>query len=168
MKKTAIILTAFAMLLFVAGCSSMHKMEQPKSFAESLYAAKNPYIGNNSADADLVSLMRLGNFGKYTLSVEAKEHPYTLSIRYMYLNSSVDREKFNTTMTNSAILLLALIDNCEQISWTYASDEGQQSNAIGVDYVKDVMEIDVKNIAKDEKKFTELCNQLFPDRATTS
>lgn len=165
MKKAMIIIAAIMMLFLAVGCSSLHKMEQPKSFAESLYAAKNPYVGNNSADADIVSLLRLGNFGKYTLTVENDEHPYTLAIRYMYVNSSVNPEEFQGTMTYSSILILSLIENCEQVTWSYPSPEGQQTGAVGLDYANELMGLDVKKAAKDEVAFTELCNKLFPDRA---
>lgn len=167
MNKRIIALVAlFATMLFsVVGCAGKGAGSEESTFAANLYAAKNPYIENTSANNDLVGLLGVGNYGKYTLSVNDDAHPYTLKISFMYLDNSVDQSTMDAKMLNVAIALLALIDDCEQVDWSYPGSEGLVTGAVGVDYAKEVAGTDVKKAGKDEATFSSLCNKLFPDKA---
>lgn len=166
MKKRllAIAVLLVTTLFCLAGCGGGPKEDQA-TFAGKLYAAKNPYIENTSANNDLASLVGLGGYGKYTLAVLDDAHPYTLQIRFMYLHSEADLAAMDGNMVNSAALLLALIDDCEQVSWSYPGTDSLIEGAVGVDYINETLGTDVKAAGKDEATFTALCDRLFPDQA---
>lgn len=161
---TLAVLVMMAMFCF-SGCGNDKKSEEQSTFASNLYAAKNPYIENTSANNNLVRLIGVSSYGKYTLSVQDDEHPYTLQIRFMYLHSDTDLTAMDQNMVNVATLLLALIDDCEQVSWSYSGEAGLVEGAIGVDYINEVLGTDVKAAGQDEATFTALCDRLYPDNA---
>lgn len=166
MKRRLFALAALLLLMLVCftGCGG-HKKSDVSSFASTLYAAKNPYIENTSANNDLVRMLGVGGYGKYNLSVIDDNHPYTLQIRFMYLDSDTDLASMDGTMVNTAALLLALIDDCEQVGWSYPGEDGLVEGAVGVDYINETLGTDVKAAGQDEATFTALCDRLFPDQA---
>ena len=89
MKRRFLALAALFVLALggLVGCSNGGKSSEESSFASTLYAAKNPYLENTSANNDLVSLIGLKSLGKYTLAVQDDARPYTLQIRFMYLDN---------------------------------------------------------------------------------
>ena len=66
---TLAVLVMMALFCF-SGCGNEKKSEEQSTFASSLYAAKNPYIENTSANNTLVRLIGVSSYGKYTLSVQ--------------------------------------------------------------------------------------------------
>lgn len=167
MKRVVVsLLMALLFMGSLAGCGgSVHKMPERKSFAEELYAAKNPYIGNNSADGKLLGLLRVGSFGRYTFEIKSDAHPYTLTIRMMYTSGNFDEAVFKDVMKKNALLLLALIDNCELVEWTYPTSAGSQYDALGVEYANTMAGTDIKKAAKKEETFIALCDKMFPEKA---
>ena len=135
MKRRFLALAALFVLALggLVGCSNGGKSSEESSFASTLYAAKNPYLENTSANNDLVSLIGLKSLGKYTLAVQDDAHPYTLKIRFMYLDNRADLSTMDATMVGSAALLLALIDDCEQVSWSYPGESELVEGSVGVD-----------------------------------
>lgn len=167
MKKRMLILSMMCVVLLIAavGCGSNENKEVQESFATKVYAVKNPYIENTEADHTLVRALEVNNLGKYTMEVQAKEAPNSLDIRFMYLYDDVELEKVQQQMTNTGIALMALIDECELVEWSYPTDEGLVEGAIGIDYAKEVMGTDIKKAGKDEASFVALCDRLFPEKA---
>lgn len=165
--RTLAVLVMGLMLLFgLAGCGGGHdKIERDNSFAGSLYAAKNPYIENTSANNDIVRLLGINSIGKYTLNVIDDDHPFTLEVRFMYLHGDTDESTIDQIMTNNGALLIALIGDCEQVNWSYSGSNGLVEGTIGEDYANEMLGTDLKEAGKDEAKFTALCERLFPDKA---
>ena len=166
MKRRFLALAALFVLALggLVGCSNGGKSSEESSFASSLYAAKNPYLENTSANNDLVSLIGLKSLGKYTLAVQDDAHPYTLQIRFMYLDNRADLSTMDATMVGSAALLLALIDDCEQVIWSYPGESELVEGSVGVDYINETYATDVKAAGQDEEAFNALCEQFFPDK----
>lgn len=170
MKRKMLAIVALFVLALggLAGCGGGGRSTEEESFASELYAAKNPYIENTSANNDLVSLVGVKSLGKYTLAVQDDAHPYTLQIRFMYLDDRADLTTMDATMVSSAAVLLALIDDCEQVSWSYPGESGLVEGAVGVDYINETYGVDVKAAGQDEAAFTALCDQFFPDKAVAA
>lgn len=166
MKRRFLALAALFVLALggLVGCSNGGKSSEESSFASTLYAAKNPYLENTSANNDLVTLIGLKSLGKYTLAVQDDAHPYTLQIRFMYLDNRADLSTMDATMVGSAALLLALIDDCEQVSWSYPGESELVEGSVGVDYINETYATDVKAVGQDEEAFNALCEQFFPDK----
>lgn len=164
----AVLVLGLTMLFGLVGCGGHDKVERTDSFASNLYAAKNPYIENTSANNDLVRRLGINSIGKYTLNVINSDHPFTLEVRFMYLNSNVDQSTLEERMTYNGVVLMSLIGDCEQVNWTYSGADGLVQGTIGVDYANEMLGTDIKKAGKDEASFIALCERLFPDKASGS
>ena len=166
MKKRNLILAIMCVVLVLGlvGCGGHTNKKSEEVFATKVYALKNPYIENTEADHALVRALEVNNLGKYTMEVHAKEAPNSLDIRFMYLYDDVDAEQVPQRMLNTGIALMALIDECELVEWSYPTDEGLVEGAIGVTYANELMGTDIKEAGKDEASFTALCERLFPEK----
>lgn len=95
--------------------------------AKELYAARNPYIGDISADQKIANLLGVGEkLGSYTnkLDTEEKEgweYPYGWEL--IFDEPWKDAERRSEKMKNYAYALIALIDNCGEIRWTYTTED---------------------------------------------
>jgi bla regulator protein blaR1 len=99
--------------------------------AKQLYAAKNPYIGNASANGKLLMNLGVGDeLGNLTIELETSKQPYILRLNF---NDEVyDRDNFDRKMAAYATFLLALIENADEIQWSYPSTEGGEVQRITV------------------------------------
>lgn len=92
--------------------------------AEYLFDLKIPYIGNNSTVARLISVLDIGMYGKYTFELKTSEKPYALIINYNLIEGWGNIFNHPETVTEKSALLLALIDNVDEIGWVLPdSDE---------------------------------------------
>ena len=86
--------------------------------ANELYNAKNPYIGNASANGKLTQTLRiawkLGNF-KNELQTDSEPYGWTLNFEDSVPNSAVFEERIR----DYASVLMALTGNLGEVSWTY-------------------------------------------------
>ncbi len=99
--------------------------------AKELYAARNPYIGDISADQEIANILGIGEkLGSYTskLDTEEKEgyeYPYGWELLFDRTWKEAEIEENNEKMKHYGYALLALIDNCGEISWTYTGEDGK-------------------------------------------
>lgn len=99
--------------------------------AKELFSARNPYIGDISADQKIANLLGVGEkLGSYTnkLDTEEKEgweYPYSWELIFDEPWKDGETEKRSEKMKNYAYALIALIDNCGEISWTYTTEDGK-------------------------------------------
>ena len=99
--------------------------------AKELFAARNPYIGDISADQKIANLLGVGEkLGSYTnkLDTEEKEgweYPYSWELIFDEPWKDAEAERRSEKMKNYAYALIALIDNCGEISWTYTTEDGK-------------------------------------------
>lgn len=97
--------------------------------AKELFAARNPYIGDISADQKIANLLGVGEkLGSYTnkLDTEEKEgweYPYGWELIFDEPWKDGEAERRSEKMKNYAYALIALIDNCGEISWTYTTED---------------------------------------------
>lgn len=98
------------------------KYEVPYSVRE-LYEARNPYIGDASANGKLLELLNVGGLGAYTTELQTNEEPYILTVHF--IDQPKDQAVFNRTMKQKAVMLLALIENAGEVRWTYPVAKGQ-------------------------------------------
>lgn len=117
--------------------------------AQELYASKNPYIGNMSANGKIANILGIYmELGNYTNALQTSEVPYSWTLNFIEEISKSNESKFNTTMKSYAYVLLGLVDNCSEIIWTYSMD--------GTEYVKSVTVDDAENeFGKNIKDFGE-------------
>lgn len=102
--------------------------------AETLYALRTEYIGDNSAVSgilDALGFRAAGAAGEgqaYTCSfeVETVSEPYGVVVRYAFTGALPQRTaEWNRQMAQRGYLALALIDNAEWLRWEDVAGEGE-------------------------------------------
>lgn len=104
-----------------------------------LLEARTPYVGNASAVGHLLEELsyRYSPLQPYTFSLQTASQPYGLTLNFS--QTSVNTAELNEQMRALAPLILALVDNLEQVSW-YCMD----SNDIAQNASVSLMEIDAQ------------------------
>lgn len=86
--------------------------------ANDLYQAKHPYVGDMPANGRIAQLLRIGDtLGNYNNELQTSREPYgwTFDFGDRLANSKV----FEAKMKSYASILMALIDNLDEVSWSY-------------------------------------------------
>ena len=96
--------------------------------AQQLYEAGTPYLGDASAVGNLLSL--LGQQGylpelDYTLELQTSERPYVLQMNFS--DGEGDTEEVLAYMGQSGTLMLALVENLDEIRWGFSYGEEENS-----------------------------------------
>lgn len=140
----------FSALLCTAGCSgnsaASSSATQVDSYAQSLWDSRVSSIGNNSAVSSLLSQLGVeSRLGTFTMALQTDTEPYTLTLRFDQApeNTAAFPDQFHYY----ANLLLALIDNCGQVSCTYpaAGNAPDVSLSWTPQNAKKALKLDVKD-----------------------
>lgn len=85
--------------------------------AGQLFQARNPYIGDASADGRLAGALGVGTLGAYTNELQTSQEPYGWKLLFEdgVSNSAVFEER----MKQYACVLIALTGNLGEMSWSY-------------------------------------------------
>ena len=133
------------------------------SRANSLYQARNPYIGDASADGKLAGLLGISKeLGEFKNELWTSREPYgwTLKFERSASNSAVFEEK----MKAYACVLIALTDNLGQVSWTYTVEleDGpvERQGSITAQECSEYVGAPVKSFADDPKEVQKLLDLL--------
>lgn len=92
--------------------------------ATDLYALKNPYVGDASADGALLNkLSELGFLpaSSFTYELMTDEEPYILNI--LFTSVPEDRDDAMLQLSDAGNLLLVLIDNLSEVRFTYPGED---------------------------------------------
>lgn len=84
------------------------------------YNAKNPDVNDIEADMKLLELLDVAkNCGEFTVEVSSKEKPYRLTLCFTAAHDASRETWFENTMVGYSCVLLALIDNVDEIAWSH-------------------------------------------------
>jgi hypothetical protein len=162
MKKIFILLWMVVLVTSLTACK-LETDEKPVSkistYVQELYESKNPYIGDSSATAKLINTLNVNEqLGAYTIELQTSHEPYVLKLNFK--EPVENREVFDLSMHNNALILLALIENAGEVHWAYTALENTEPVEITV-YVssKDENNLLSKNI-KDYGGSQELLQEL--------
>ena len=93
-----------------------------------LYEAKNPYVGDMSANANIASLLRVSNrVGSFTNELQTDAKPYGWTL---LLEEPVAQEKeksIKEEMQKCSCVLLAEIENLGTVTWKYETEAGKET-----------------------------------------
>ena len=91
-----------------------------------LYETRTPYVGDMPALNRVANALDIqGSLGPYTNSLHTSSRPYDWTLELA--NPRAVIAQFESSMNAVAIPLLALVDNLDQVSWTYTTDGAPQS-----------------------------------------
>lgn len=162
--KKIIVVSVILVLSFVA-CQPKNNLAEVEvsSYAQQLFESKNPYIGDASANGEILSLLNISEeMGSYSVELKADEAPYLIKLNFKdYVN---DRDNFDLKILDKAFLILALIDNLDEVQFSYPHIKNGEETLITVYVTKqqatDILKKDIKSYAKSEEGLQELLNQL--------
>lgn len=89
-----------------------------------LFEAKNPYVGDMSANQKLAQLiLDADHLGGVENELQTDEKPYIWTLHFTQpLETGEEADYLQRVMPGKACLLLALIDNLDEIRWTYVEE----------------------------------------------
>ena len=102
--------------------------------AETLYALRTEYIGDNAAVSGILDALGFraagaagdGQAYTYSFEVETASEPYGVVVRYAFTGALPQRTaEWNWQMAQRGYLALALIDNAEWLRWEDVGAEGE-------------------------------------------
>lgn len=102
--------------------------------AETLYALRTEYIGDNAAVSGILDALGFraagaagdGQAYTYSFEVETASEPYGVVVRYAFAGALPQRSaEWNREMARRGYLALALIDNAEWLRWEDVGAEGE-------------------------------------------
>jgi Antirepressor regulating drug resistance, predicted signal transduction N-terminal membrane component len=130
--------------------------------AKMLYGYRNRYIGDAPKDGQLLKLLNVQKeLGNYMIALDTKNKPYVLHINLQ--SRPEDEEAAFQKICDNSILLLALIDNADQIQWSYPyTRDGQPATKtirINVEYLKETVG-NIKSYGESAIKIKELLNGI--------
>lgn len=86
--------------------------------ANDLFVARNPYVGDISADGKLVQALELAKeLGNATTELQTEKEPYGWT--FHFIDSVKNSASFEEKMKNYGCVLIALTDNLSEVHWTY-------------------------------------------------
>lgn len=102
--------------------------------AETLYALRTEYIGDNAAVSGILDALGFraagaagdGQAYTYSFEVETASEPYGVMVRYAFTGALPQRSaEWNRQMAQRGYIALALIDNAEWLRWEDVGAEGE-------------------------------------------
>ncbi|PYG01621.1 protein of unknown function [Georgenia satyanarayanai] len=138
MRNLGCALAAGGALLVLAGCAgSGDRADVPASTVlrdavdvASLEANRTPHLGDNSRVVALVGATRPDAVGESTLELRTDERPYELVVHFSSVADGVTADVADGLMADRAALLLATIDNVDEVRWTLPELSGQESDGM--------------------------------------
>lgn len=129
--------------------------------AQNLYKNKNPYIGGMPGNATLAGILKIyPNLGSFTNQLQTTKEPYGWTLRFEQEVLPSNQMKFDSMMESYAAALLALINNCGEITWTYQSGNESVSKTYTLQDANKRLEQDVKSYSASPERVQELLNLL--------
>jgi len=130
--------------------------------AEALWSARTKYVGNNSAVGELISLLPVISDLQYDhFELQTTSQPYKIEIVYSVPKASLT--KYNTKNTSfrnyveqNALLLLALIENVDEIQVTLTDGNQEVSFINGREWADYTVDADVRDYAESPEKLMAL------------
>jgi hypothetical protein len=124
-----------------------------------LYGMKNPYVGNMPANEIILNTLNIRlSFGSYQNELQTGEEPYGWTLKFKDFVAEADEEEFNHTIKGYAYILLALIGNLGEVSWTYQTENGAEIKEMTVtaEEASDELGEDIKGFSDSQIKVQEL------------
>ena len=110
--------------------------------AETLYALRTPYVGDNSAVSGILGAIGLDKMGAdsdwdFTMQLSTEQEPYGLTLLYTYDSESFlgHGPTWAQRMRASGYLTMALIDNAEWVAW---QENGTETGRVTNDGAYDI------------------------------
>lgn len=133
-------IAASASLLLLAGCAGSEGAEERPDVTpdtalsavdiESLDEHRTPYLGDNSRVAALVNATSADAVGDLTLELHTDHRPYELVLTFSSVTPGMTADVAGDLLTDLAALLLATIDNVDEVRWELPELPGEVDGSL--------------------------------------
>ena len=126
-----------------------------------LYAAKTPYVGDISALNRVANALNIqSRCGSYLNSLKTAQEPYGWTLEFSDVYTEKQAAWLDETMEHDlAPLMLALVDNLGEVSWTYRTQDGAlQTRTVTLPQVNEALPRPVKDYAASPAQLQQLCD----------
>lgn len=111
-----------------------------------IFRARNPYIGDVSANARLAEALMIGRkLGEFTNELQTTTEPYGWTLIFSNPVSKEKDEEFNEAMKAYGCVLLAMTDNLGVVSWKYNTDTQTKALEITKKEASQIVGKDIKD-----------------------
>ncbi|MEG1536872.1 MAG: M56 family metallopeptidase, partial [Clostridiales bacterium] len=156
------LILAVLIVLIAVGCTFSGGDTAPEQiaadYAQKLFDNRNPYLGDAPADGALLQVLGIGDaVGEYSMELSTASQPYVL--RLVFSEFFHDATVIDEIMGKYALVLLALIDNAEEIQWRYSLYDQSGTNTVSFtleDAAAVLQQIDVKNYGQSVDQLRQL------------
>ena len=128
-----------------------------------LYQTKTPYAGDISALNRVANALNMqGRCGSYLNSLQTAREPYGWTLEFSDVYTEKKAVRLNETMEHElAPLMLALVDNLGEVSWTYRTQDGAlQTRTVTLEEANAGLSQSVKDYAASPAELQQLCDLL--------
>lgn len=128
-----------------------------------LYQVKTPYLGNAPALGRIAEALGIHlKLGSYTSSLQTSERPYGWTLEFSAPMTEAQASRMNLLLTPRAVIMLALVENLDQVTWTYTDTKGAfHSRTVTVEDAMDLLREQVSYYANAEEAAS--CGAVLPD-----
>ncbi len=135
------------------------------ALAQQLFEAAHPYIGDMPANNDLAFALGISkNASAYANKLHTENEPYGWEFVFKEAGDIKKQEEITRKMELYAPVLLALVDNCDEIMWSFADDlesaPDKPEYKVTSEDASKLLGADVKAYAESPDKVMELLHQL--------
>ena len=97
------------------------------AYASQIYAKHHAYIGDVSKNYALAGTIGIASdLGAYTNELKTDQMPYKWQLAFETILEESNENLFNEKMQSYAMLLLASVDNLDEVGWSYTLEQGEK------------------------------------------
>lgn len=140
--------------------------------AEGLMEHRTPYVGNNSKVVNIINLLPLSSW-RQEVSLQTDTAPYGITVNYDFRQTELTRDQVLGTFRSNAVVMFALIENVELITFTSQFSGGEtETVAIARSVAQKEFPRKLWEYSRDISTFKDFLNKLdfrlyvFPQRYT--
>ncbi|WP_426351253.1 DUF4825 domain-containing protein [Alloiococcus sp. CFN-8] len=127
----------------------------------SLYAAKNPYVGNMGGNMRVAIALGISEkIGGFTNELHTDAEPYGWKLIFRDNISSGREASLQEEMTLNSYAILAVIDNLSYVTWEYKTEAGLQELTVDKDAASSFVGRDIKSFDESPAELQKLMEQL--------
>ena len=129
-----------------------------------LYETKTPYVGDISALNRIANALSIqSQCGSYLNSLQTSREPYGWTLEFSNVYTEEKAVRLDETMEHElAPLMLALVDNLGEVSWTYRTqDDALQTRTVTLSEVNETLPQPVKDYAGSPAELQQLIDLLM-------
>ncbi|MFR3730173.1 DUF4825 domain-containing protein [Lacrimispora sp.] len=129
--------------------------------ANDLFQNRNPYIGDMPANGKIAQTLEIyRSLGEYKNELQTTREPYGWTLLFQKEVLPANQIKFDSMMESYAAAILALIDNCGEVTWTYSSGQQTVKKTYTLEEANKRFGNDIKSYAASPQKVQELLDLL--------